>query len=391
MKRNYLVTVLVVLALGAIGFWIARSTHWEEVTEHTPPQGDAATNPFYSAQRLAEILGAHTRLRHEIVALPPTRAVMVLSFWNWGIIPERSRRIEQWVQEGGRLVVSGDSIHFEAFDTWTGVKQVSLNEEKVHAGVAPTCPPLTHRLTVDPAPTGVSPVSSAGAAEHFNICQYFPAQELVTTRKFSWRLRDRDGHTKALRIPIGRGSVTLVNAATFGNVDMLCGDSGALFTAATQLHRGDDVEFLSDGNGGSLLTLLWSYGSPVIVLGGLLIALWLWRSGVRFGPLLAAPDPARRSLAEQIRGTGQFIVRFGGGKALYAATVRALNEAAARRVPRYEQLDGADRVAALTALTGLGSAELTAALDDPAARRPNEIRKTIALLETARRQIAHTG
>jgi hypothetical protein len=387
-KRNYLTTVLVLLALGAIGLWIARNTHWEEVDERTPPKGEAATNPFYSAQHLAEALGAHTRLRHEVVTLPATHAVMVMTFWNWGLIPERSHRIEQWVRDGGRLVVSGGVTIDETFDNWTGVKQVPWKEEKGHVSRLATCPPLTRRLTVDPAPTGVSPASSS--QEHFDICQYFGTHELSTTRKFSWRLRDRDGHTRALRIPIGRGSVTLINVPIFGNLDLLCGDSGLLFTAATQLRRGDDVEFLSDGNGGSLLALLWSYGWPVIVLAGLLIVLWLWRAGVRFGPLVAAADPARRSLAEQIRGTGQFIVRFGGGKALYAATARALNEAASRRVPRYERLSGEERVAALASLTGLGSAELSAALDDPAARRPKEIRKTIAFLEAARRRIAHT-
>jgi hypothetical protein len=389
-KRNYLTTVLVVLGLGAIGLWIAKNTHWEEVEEHTPPRGEAATNPFYSAQHLAELLGAHTRLRHEIVTLPSTQAVMVLSFWNWGLIPERSHRIEQWVHDGGRLVVSGVTIHDETFDNWTGVKQVKLRDVDGPVNRPGTCGPLTRRLTVDPAPTGVSPASSSSAQEHFEICHYLATQQLVTTRKFSWRLRDRDGFTQALRIPVGRGSVTLINAATFGNLDLLCGDSGLLFTAATQLRRGDDLEFLTDGKGGSLLALLWSYGWPVIVLAGLLIVLWLWRSGVRFGPLVAAADPARRSLAEQIRGTGQFILRFGGGRALYAATARALNEAASRRVPRYERLSGEERVAALTSLTGLGSAELSAALDDPAARRPKEIRKTIAFLEAARRRITYT-
>jgi hypothetical protein len=387
-KRNYLTTVLVVLALGVIGLWIANNTHWEEVEEHTPLQGEAVTNAFYSTQHLAEALGAHTRVRDEIVTLPSPGAVIVMSFWNWALIPERSHRIEQWVRDGGRLVVNTTLISDETFENWTGVKPVPLKEQTGPVSRLATCPPKTRRLTVDPAPSGISPASSG--AEHFEICQSFAIQELVTTRKFSWRLRDRDGHTRALRIPIGNGSVTLIDAMSFGNRDLLCGDSGALFTAATQLHRGDDVEFLSDGSGGSLLALLWSYGSPVIVLGGLLIVLWLWRSGVRFGPLAAAADPARRSLAEQIRGTGQFIVRFGGGKALYAATTRALNEAAARRVPRYERLNGEERVAALASLTGLGSPELSAALDDPAARRPKEIRKTIAFLEAARRRIAHT-
>ena len=207
-------------------------------------------------------------------------------------------------------------------------------------------------------------------------------------RKLSWRLQDRDGNTQALRVPIGRGSVTMVNSFAFDNTSLLECDNALLFTAATQLHRGDEIHFLTDGQGGSLLTLLWTYGSPVIVLAALLVVLWLWRSGVRFGPLVAAADPARRSLAEQIRGTGQFTLRFGGGTALHAATVRALNEAAARHVPHYERLTGDERAAALAPLTGLGSGELTAALLDPAARRPHEIRKTIAFLEAARRRIA---
>jgi hypothetical protein len=180
-----------------------------------------------------------------------------------------------------------------------------------------------------------------------------------------------------------------MNATPFANTEVVCGDNALLFTAATQLHRGDEINFLTDGSGSSLLSIMWTYGSPVIVLGALLVVLWLWRSGVRFGPLAAAPDPARRSLAEQIRGTGQFTLRFGGGKALYDATIRALNEAAARRFPHYERLGGEQRVAALASFTGLDPGELAQALHSPAARRPQEIRKTIAFLEAVRRQIVH--
>jgi hypothetical protein len=363
--RNYLGGLLIVLALAGVGLWLVNNTHWEVVEERTPLQGDAATNLFYSAQHLAESLGARTRVRHEIVTLPSAGAVMVVSFWNWALIPERRERLERWVRDGGRLVVGADLVNFEAFDNWTGVKRLPGNSPS---------PSNLQRLT--------------GAGEHFDLCTPLTPGGLSTTRKLSWRLQDRDGNTQALRVPMGRGSVTIVNAFPFGNTELLRCDSALLFTAATQLQRGDEIHFLTDGRGASLLALLWSYGSPVIALAALLVVLWLWRSGVRFGPLAAAPDPARRSLAEQIRGTGQFTLRFGGGTALYAATVRALNEAAARHVPHYERLAGDERVAALASLTGLGSGELAAALLDPAARRPHEIRKTIAFLEAARRRIA---
>jgi len=310
------------------------------------------------------------------LTLPSAHGVVVLEFWNWGLIPERRARLEQWVQDGGRLVVGFDLISNSEFNDWSGVRPLQVRTAKDNVAHYPVCPPHTGRLTAD-------------AGEHFDICTPMPFNELGTTRKYSWRLRDKGGHTQVLRIPFGRGSVTLVNAMLFGNLQMLCGDNALLFTAATQLRKGDEIDFLLDGSGGSLLSLMWTYGSPVIVLGALLIVLWLWRSGVRFGPLAAAPDPARRSLAEQIRGTGQFTLRFGGGKALYDATIRALNEAAARRFPHYERLGGEQRVATLASFTGLDPGELVAALHSPAARRPQEIRKTIAFLETVRRQILH--
>jgi hypothetical protein len=375
LKRNYLTSLLLVLALAGLGWWLFENTHWETVEERTPMKGDALTNLFYSAQHLADSLGARTRVAHDALTLPSTHGVVVLGFWNWGLIPERRARLEQWVYDGGRLVVGLDVNSNSEFGDWSGVKLAPWKKEAiVIGGHYPMCPPAQRRLSAD-------------SGEHFNICPPVTSPGLLTTRKYSWRLRDRDGHSQALRIPIGRGSVTIMNATPFDNTEVVCGDNALLLTAATQLHRGDEIDFVTDGSGSSLLSLMWTYGSPVIVLGALLVVLWLWRSGVRFGPLAAAPDPARRSLAEQIRGTGQFTLRFGGGKALYDATIRALNEAAARRFPHYERLGGEQRVAALASFTGLDPGELAQALHSPAARRPQEIRKTIAFLETVRRRI----
>ena len=386
MNRGYLGAVLVVLVVLGITFWVASNTHWEEVTERTPLKGPAVRNPFYAAQRLSELLGAQTRFRREIVTPPPAGAVLVVTFWNWILIPERHDRIERWVHDGGRLVVGSDILSYDEFDRWSGITRQPEDKEQASRDRL-MCPAVHHRLTVSP-PTPQTADTAASPGEHFELCP-FTGNGLRTTRKVDWRLLDNLGHTQALRIPIGRGSVTVIDALDFGNVDLLCGDSGALFAAATQLRRGDHIEFLTESEGGMLLKLLWSYGAPVIVLGLLLIALWLWRSGVRFGPLAAAADPARRSLAEQIRGTGLFTLRFGGGRALHAATVRALSEAAARRLPHYDRLPGPERVAALAALTGLGTQELSAALEEPGARR-RDIRRIIALLEAARRRVALT-
>jgi len=189
-----------------------------------------------------------------------------------------------------------------------------------------------------------------------------------------------------MRVRVSRGSVTVVNATPFRYQHLFDGDHDWLFVAATELRRSDDVHFLSEAAQPSLLMLLWQHGSPVVVLTLALIALLLWRDGVRFGPLAAERPTARRSLAEQIRGTGQFAVRHGDGDSLLAAKVRALDEAAERRIPRYTRLSNNERVRALADVTGFDSGALAAAIHHTGLHRPHELRSTIALLEAARRQ-----
>jgi hypothetical protein len=141
----------------------------------------------------------------------------------------------------------------------------------------------------------------------------------------------------------------------------------------------------------SLPALVWLHGAPVVVVLGIFIALALWRGAARFGPLVAPLDRARRSLGEQILGTGRFVVRFGSGAALQSAAARALHEAAARRVGGYAALSASAQAAAIARLTGIETAALAAALESKPNLRLLELRAALALLESARRRIIVKG
>jgi hypothetical protein len=117
------------------------------------------------------------------------------------------------------------------------------------------------------------------------------------------------------------------------------------------------------------------------------VALGLWRAGVRFGPPIGATESARRSLAEQIRGTGQFALRFGGGRSLHAATLRALRNAAIHRFPGYDEMSSEARVAAVATATGIGAEDLGPAMNFQGERSSHELRDAIAALESARRRL----
>ncbi len=80
-------------------------------------------------------------------------------------------------------------------------------------------------------------------------------------------------------------------------------------------------------------------------------------------------------------------MRFGGGKSLHAAVVRALDEAALRRLPTYRAMSAVDRVEAVARLTGLDAATLGPAIFHTGPRRSHELRQAIVLIESARRRL----
>jgi predicted oxidoreductase len=130
------------------------------------------------------------------------------------------------------------------------------------------------------------------------------------------------------------------------------------------------------------------YGAPVVVLASLAFAGALWRGGARFGPALAPAERGRRSLSEQIVGTGRFTLRFGAGRALHAAMVRAVHEAAAKRLPGYSQLAHAARLEQLARATGVDVERLAATINYAGPRRSHEFKEAVELLEQVRRRVS---
>jgi hypothetical protein len=376
MKRNGLIVLALAIPLGALIWWVASNTYWDDTQVPMPLKGEARTNPFYAAERFANALGARAT-SGRVLTIPAPDAVMVLHAWHWTLSTSRREAIERWVEAGGRLVVDDSLIGGEeVFETWSGIVR---RYREIDADEAAK---LFEDFDDDPC----APLNEDPPTAPRRVCGASVMSFLGTSRTVSWSLRGASG-VQALRVPVGRGSVTVINATPFHERNLFDGDHGWLFVAAAQLGKDDQVVMLSERDHPSLLALVWQHGAPVVVLGLTLIALALWRGAVRFGPLAADPDTARRSLAEQIRGTGQFVVRHGRGDALHAATVRALNEAAQRRVANYATLTADERVAALARLTGFDRNILAAAVHQSGVRRSHDLRSSIALLESIRRQL----
>lgn len=383
MRSRWVLRGLIIVVLVCLVFWIAQNTYWEEIPIPQPLQGEAARNPFYTASRLAAELAARPHWQRVFTSTPPQDAVLVASEWNWGLFPTRRERLQRWVASGGRLVVDRSLIGGpKELQTWAGIERYALNQSALKNLQDPfdRCPTLS----------ADRPAGKVGRAQSFHVCGLDRRFGLRVSRKTSWMLRDSNSTVQALRVPIGLGSITFVNSVPFTNRTLLEGDNAALFVAATQLHRGDAIWFVTEERSASLLWLTWKTGAPVVLLMLALIVAWLWRASTRFGPPLAPAEAARRSLAEQIRGTGQFTLRFGDGQALHAAEIRALQEAAEQWIPGYARLSSEQRLEHLAQRVGVPTPSLAVALNPAAPRRQAELRQRLAMLEHIRRTLSIT-
>ena len=381
MTRRRLGWGLAVVVLAALAWWVIDRTYWADVSVWTPLKGEARTNPFYAAERFVETLGAHGSL-DRMFTPPSSDAIVVLTAFNWGLSDTRRVAIERWVESGGRLVVDTSLVGASrAFERWTGVVRAHRELPATDESEA-----LQTFETFESCRSFTAVREGASGAQTFVLCGSDAYSSLTSRGPVVWRLEGSTG-VQAIRVRVGRGRVTVINAVPFQYMGLMTGDHGRLFVEAAELRRGDIVHFLTESDHPSLLGLVWQHGAPAAGLALTAVALLLWRGGVRFGPLEAPPSTARRSLAEQVRGSGRFALRHGGGDALHAACVRALHEAARRRVTGYDRLSATERLATVARLTGLDRVLIAAAVHHPRARRPGQLHGTMALLEEARRRL----
>jgi hypothetical protein len=375
MKRDTLVNLAVLAALLLGGVWIATSTEWVDESVRRPDKGEAARNRFFAFLQLGEQLGARMEQRKNLEALPPTGTRLVLSSRHWDLFPERSQGLRRWVEQGGHLVLPADAARDRSLRTWLPIVLADPARER-------ETPP---RKNVPPAEFHCR--SAEGAGEAYRVCAH-P----------HWRdIRPRDGTaaqwvvqgphvTEFLRVPMGRGTVTVYGPRTMlHNDELLRVDHAYAASRLLQLERGAQVWLVTEETRTPLLAWVWRNGwvAVLLLLAGL--ALWIWRSALRFGPVGAAPEARRRSMREQVTGTGDFLWHEAPAT-LHAAQVRALRDEARARLPGFALLDAPAAAAALARATGLDAAALGDALR-PGARTGRARFTDLELLESARRRL----
>jgi hypothetical protein len=380
MTRDRITYLVIVVVLAIVGIWVARNTYWDDTLVPVPPQGEAATNVYYSVQHLATALGIRSSFIVSLNSAPPSKGALLIDGFQGDMTHTHVDDLAPWVESGGRLIITDDVVRADPkFQAWSGItlgaRFDSPDKSKpttARRDPEDDCVPM--HVAVDGKTTGT-----------LTLC--LPPREfgLVSKRQPAWSLANGAG-LQALRVNIGRGSVAVIpRYALIGNKNLIRHDHAGIFMAASHLLRGDVLYIVNVARAETLMALVWRLAAPAVVFFGIAILCIILRQLPRFGPALPAPAMVRRSLAEQIRANAAFAWRTRKLTALRAAVRRALDETAKKRIASYGSLDVRKRVNAIAAWSGTDPKALNSAMTEDAVAVPHVQRAAITLLEQTRR------
>ncbi|TMN25059.1 DUF4350 domain-containing protein [Pseudoxanthomonas sp. X-1] len=375
-----LITLATCTVLFVLVAWFVHT--YERVARRVdlPPVGEAAWNPLYVLKQALRADGvaveARPRLDLDIARLGRRDTLVLLDDPRY-LDAARASALLDWVARGGHLVVRAPPG--EAF---------GLRESM----------PLLEALKLEPMPVG--------GCERFQVRGQPPHVEFCGARRFGLRGAQpvlawgnlRDGYVYA-RLARGQGFVDVLADVDFlqNGAAPRPGDDGRGLRAPTHQVLARQVLAPNYGHGTmhlvyatqmpSLWRTLVERGWPVSV--PLLLALLAWMAlrAQRFGPLQPPPAPARRSLLEHVRASGEHLYRYRREVLLYAAARGAFLARLRRSDPVAAALSGAAQADALARRFDLPAARVARALQTPTGRERREFADRISLLMSMRQRL----
>lgn len=118
------------------------------------------------------------------------------------------------------------------------------------------------------------------------------------------------------------------------------------------------VWFVINQDAPSLTAMIWT-ASPVAVTGALLtLLLWLWRSGIRLGPVYHPRRIERRNFAEHIHANAVFLWRHHQQQTLLDQLKKDIAVKVTRRIRDFDQLPESEQLTHLEQLTGFDRTDI---------------------------------
>ena len=370
MKRTlYLSLGLAALALlGTL--WFLSNFVQVETQVWVGPSAAARSNPYLAAMRFAQRLGFQARLEEEparLQAAPSGRTIVLPARRAW-LGEARAQAWLRAIESGGHLIVEAEPAR-------------SRDPLLDRLGIArrDTEPAPASRFEAE-WPGSQAPLRIATAGNQVLELGRAPADIVVA---------DARG-VRLASMRHGAGRVTaMTGLQRFDNRHIGADDHAELLRRLLALGPAGEVLVVRVAEAPPLWDWLLAHALPLLIAGTLMIALGLWRTLPRFGPVMAAPEPARRELLEHLRAAGRFAWKHAGRASLLAAAREQVERHIAQAAPRLAHLPAQRRYAELAAQLGSDAGTLAHAFQATArnAREMVQITATLASIHAGLRGV----
>jgi hypothetical protein len=324
-----------------LAFIIVIASHMYKVKEEveTGLQGEAATFPLLAAERFLKRMGisvARIDNPEQMDSLPGPNDALLITSDRQTVGIEMTHRLLDWVENGGRLVVT---IPY-------------LDDEELSQPRDPLLEALDLRVveTDCASEAGFSDIDLPWANDILRI-EFGYCLALSGAQKTDEVSGDEEG-TQIIRRHLGAGTVTIVS-----DLDFLSWLSLGDYDHAQALWHLIDgrgkVWLVTSNDMPSLMQWLIENAPFMLVSALLLMFTWLWRIRYRFGPTLPNPEPLRRRIMEHIEASGTYLWKTHHRSPLVDAVRNDVLNTAALRHPGWSAMNRADREAHIAELTGL--------------------------------------
>ena len=340
---------------------------YTEVEREIGYKGQARANPWLAAERLAGRMKLPVR---PVIAwtAPDTRDAVWLVPATILSNESFTRRMESWVMAGGHLIVLVEHADPETND-WDDSDPPVVLEPALLAMLERA------HLALQPRTSSSDNLTAAqiGFADRtFQVAARSRAAVALTAAK--------PGVFASVKR--GRGRITvLTDGRLFRNRWIGDKQHAALLSALIGATRREAAVGFMRGSGLSLWAMARQQLAPVLLGLGLWVALWLWKSLTRFGPLEAAESPPEsRGYAHHLAALGEFQWRLDRATSLLAILRRQITELGRRTSLHAGSGDG-DFHQFLAARSGLPRARVSRALAESMPGDPAELTRTTADLQ----------
>ncbi len=318
-------------------------SEWVEKTIDNGYTAEALRQPYLAAEQFLAKFSIEVKAQDGLELLdelPPREHTLLIASSRRALSERRSDALLEWAASGGRLILVAQE---SSEDTLTRSGDRLLDELKVHVFELTDTEALevdtigdnevTRNLTeivldtlegnlLCGTPESLSQVNLPDQEQNITV-SFHGRRFLVYDGDLEYSYAENLAGPQLLYLVVGEGAVIVTTTLDLWRNRIIgCHDHAHLLRWLV-----DDtpiVWWLYNTEMPPLYRLIWQRWPIVVMLGIVLVALWVWRGGVRITRQSAEPDPARRELMEHIDGVARFLWQQGQADSLLEALRRSV-------------------------------------------------------------------